>query len=72
MSKFIECPDGTLVRKSEIMMVDPSIRKGDDCWYFDIRLDARSSKYTCIGVECSAVKEIAQNQLDLFRKRLQQ
>lgn len=72
MSNFIECPSGALVRKSKIVMVDPSIQKGDDHWYFDIRIDARSLERTLIRVKCSAVKEVAQNQFDLFRKRLQQ
>lgn len=72
MSKFIECPDGTLIRKSEIVMVGPSVLKGDLRWYFEISLDLRSNQYQLQEVACSEDKEIAKNQLDLFRKRLQQ
>lgn len=72
MREFIECPDGTLIRKSEIVMVGSSVLKCDYCWYFEISLDLRSNQYPFQEVACSEDKEIAKNQLDLFRKRLQQ
>lgn len=71
MNWYIECPDGTLIRKTDIVMVEPVLFAGEDCYYFVIHMDAQTHKDTSIEVSCSADHEIAQNQLDLFRKRLQ-